>query len=420
MQIGAWLRGSRDAVSNPPRGAVACPDCGAVQALRAFDTHGFLHCYRCASPLERMRGRSLDAALACSLATFLLLWPANILPLLSVDILGARRSSVIASGVGTLWHQDWPLTAIAVAIEIVILPFFRYGGLVVVLGLLRAGVRGPALGRALRWIETIDQWAMPDVFLFGGFIGYSRVAPFVPTRIGGGAYCLIAAAFFSMVTRATFERRATWRLIGPSAERPEPGMVGCQHCDAALPARYDGARCPRCAGPVFYSRPATVARSLAFTVAGLVLYPIAYLYPMEANDRLDSLHPYSIMTGVMRLVDAHMVFFAAVVFVASIVIPFLKLFALAWFAISVHTRSNRRLRLKTRLYRMIVTIGRWSHIDVFTVAVFLPLMHLRGFLAVSVGWALPAFLAVVILTMVATDLFDPRAMWRAAEAADDG
>lgn len=196
-------------------------------------------------------------------------------------------------------------------------------------------------------------------------------------------------------------------------------MVGCQHCDAALPGRYDGADCPRCGGTVFRSRPATVARSLAFTVAGLILYPIAYLYPMEANDRLDSLHPYSIMTGVMKLVDAHFLFFAGVVFVASIVVPFLKLFALAWFAISIHTRSQRHLRLKTHLYRLIVVIGRWSHIDVFTVVVFLPLMHLRGFLAVSVGWALPAFLAVVVLTMIATDLFDPRAMWQATGAASD-
>lgn len=360
-----------------------------------------------------MRGRSLDGALACTLATFLLLWPANILPLLSVSIVGARRSSVIASGLVVLWRQDWPLTAIAVALEIVVLPFVRYGGLALVLGLLRAGIRYRWLGPTLRWIETIDQWAMPDVFLLGGVIGYSRVAPFLPTRIGSGAYCLVAASVLALVTRATFERRATWRLIGPSATRLEPDMVGCVHCDAALPAQRDGERCPRCGARVFRRRPHTVMRSLAFTVAGLIFYPIAYLFPMEANDRLDSLHPYSIMTGVMKLVDAHLVFFAGVVFIASVVIPFLKLFALAWFAISVHRQSRAHLRLKTRLYRIIVAIGRWSHIDVFTVVVFLPLMHLRGFLAVSVGRALPAFLAVVVLTMIATDLFDPRALWLA-------
>lgn len=117
------------------------------------------------------------------------------------------------------------------------------------------------------------------------------------------------------------------------------------------------------------------------------------------------------MTGVMKLVDAHFLLFAIIIFCASIVIPFLKLFMLSWFFISIHNRSTNLLRLKTHAYRIIKAIGRWSHVDVFTVTVFLPLMHLSGLLAVYVGYALPAFLAVVILTMIATDVFDPRVLW---------
>lgn len=113
--------------------------------------------------------------------------------------------------------------------------------------------------------------------------------------------------------------------------------------------------------------------------------------------------------------QAHLWIFAVIIFSASVLIPLLKLFAFAWFGLSIQRRSRARLRLKTRLYRLIDTIGRWSHIDVFTVSVFLPLMHLSGLLAVLVGKALPAFLAVVVLTMLAASLFDPRAMWLAAE-----
>ena len=119
------------------------------------------------------------------------------------------------------------------------------------------------------------------------------------------------------------------------------------------------------------------------------------------------------MTGVMKLIDAHFLLFAAIIFVASILIPLLKLFSLSWFFISVHFHSVKRLKLKTETYRLIKTIGLWSHVDVFTVTVFLPLMHLSGLLAVYVGDALPAFLAVVVLTMIATEIFDPRALWAA-------
>ncbi len=85
--------------------------------------------------------------------------------------------------------------------------------------------------------------------------------------------------------------------------------------------------------------------------------------------------------------------------------------------ISIHSHSTSHLRLKAAVYRVIRAIGRWSHIDVLTVAVFLPLMHLSGLLAVYVGRALPAFLAVVILTMLATEVFDPRVLWAHQESS---
>jgi paraquat-inducible protein A len=136
---------------------------------------------------------------------------------------------------------------------------------------------------------------------------------------------------------------------------------------------------------------------------------------MESNDVLGNLQGYTIMTGVMKLVQADLWLFAAVIFCASVFIPLLKLFAFAWFGMSIYHRSASRLRLKTKLYRIIDVVGRWSHIDVFTVSVFLPLMQLNGLLNILVGRALPAFLAVVVLTMLATSLFDPRTLWRAAE-----
>jgi Uncharacterized paraquat-inducible protein A len=256
---------------------------------------------------------------------------------------------------------------------------------------------------------------MPDVFLFGCIVGYSRVAPFLPVVIGAGGYCLISVALLTLLTRSTLERRAIWRRIRPPAETITPGMIGCVRCDLALPASFEGSRCPGCRARVWRVRPFATMEAFALTTAGLAFYPIAYIYPMEYSVRLGTFHGYSIMTGVMKLLQANLWFFAGVVFVASIVIPLLKLVALCWFGWSIHQRSARRLKLKTKLYRLINTIGRWSHIDVFTIAVFLPLMHLPGYLSVVVGRAMPAFLAVVVLTMFATMVFDPRELWHAAE-----
>lgn len=393
---------------------IGCPDCGAIQRLNFAQTGGALQCERCGSVLERMNGRSLDGALACALATFLLLFPANCLPILHVNILSASNHSFLLSGVRGLWTQGWPLAAIVVGLEILLLPFIRFGLLALVLGSIRIGRPASWHGRAFRWAERLDQWAMLDVFLFGAFVGYVRVASELPIQIEPGGYCLIAAAFLTLVTRAALERRALWRRIGPIVTQEQPGMICCTACDLPVPGDAQGRPCPRCQATVWRGHPYSAMRAIALTTAAFAFYPAAYIYPMEYNDEANNMIGYTIMTGVVKLIQANLWFFAAVVFTASIIIPLLKLFSFAWFGLSIHRRSSARLVFKTRLYRTIRLIGRWSHIDPFTVTVFLPLMHLSSLLSVHVGWALPAFLAVVVLTMLATELFDPRVLWLAA------
>lgn len=415
MNMTTLLVGPEDATTDPPHGVIGCPDCGWIGALPHRSGHGIVHCPRCDSALERTSARSVDAALACSLATFLLLFPANLLPLLHVSILGASNASVITSGIAGVWRQGWFIVGIVVGLELVLLPFLRFGLLTAVLTAVRLRTRARWMGRAFRLSEALDEWAMLDVFLFGGVIGYGRIAPFLPVRIGAGGWCLIAVALLTMVTRASLERRAIWRAILPDATAKPANPIACTACDLVVPGKAADERCPRCRARLRHRRPFATMRALALTVAGFVCYPVAYLYPMEFSDRLGIAHPYTIMVGVFKLLGAGLWFFASVVFVASVAIPLLKLFGLAWFAISIHSGSTVRLKFKTRLCRVIHDIGRWSHIDVFTITVFLPLMHLSGYLGITVGRGLPAFLAVVVLTMFASDLFDPRLLWAAAE-----
>ena len=104
------------------------------------------------------------------------------------------------------------------------------------------------------------------------------------------------------------------------------------------------------------------------------------------------------------------------IFCASIAIPVLKIAALGWFVLSIQRRSTRHLRLKCRLYRLIDEIGRWSNVDVFTIAVFVPLLQFGALATARASAGAPAFILVVVFTMLATRLFDPRLMWDAALA----
>jgi paraquat-inducible protein A len=395
---------------------VACPDCSAVQYLPEI-AEGKSECWRCQCVLERATGRSLDAALACCLATFILLFPANLLPFLKVTLLGMTRESWIASGVVWMWGEKWVLMAAIVAAEAVILPFIRFGLLGAALTALKLGYRGHWIGPVYRWAEELDFWAMPDVFLIGSAVGYSRVEARLPVVIGPGGWCLICAALLAMLTRASMDRRRVWRMIAQPDAPPAGPTIGCTECDLVLPASAEGTRCPRCGARVWFRKPFAVLRAFALVVAGFLFYPLANVFPMSIDYQLGTPHPHTIFEGIMRLVQAGLFPLAVLIFCTSIAIPFGKLLGMTWLFLSVENHSGRALVRKTRLFRFIDAVGRWSNIDVFTIAVFLPLMQFGPLVVVTAGGGAPPFLLVVVLTMIASRLFDPRLLWDPVEQA---
>ncbi|HET9018446.1 MAG TPA: paraquat-inducible protein A, partial [Acetobacteraceae bacterium] len=130
---------------------IACPDCAAIQEMPPPPPHGRLDCCRCGHVFENTTGRSVDAALACALATLMLLIPANGLTLMTVHVAGIDDSTHLASGLGTFWAQGWPAPALILGLQGIVLPFLRFGLLAATLLAVRFGVRGGWVGPAFRW-----------------------------------------------------------------------------------------------------------------------------------------------------------------------------------------------------------------------------------------------------------------------------
>lgn len=397
---------------------IACTDCGTLQDIPPLPWGAIAICPTCDNRLERTNGRSINGALACASATFLLLFPANLLPLMHVSMLGMTRESRLGTGVVTLWQHQWPVLTLLVAAFAVILPFVRFGLLSLVLALLQLGHRPRWLGRAFRWSLHLDQWAMPDVFLMGCAVGYSRIAAAMPVQIGWGGICLIFAAFLCMLSRAALDSRAVWRVLSPECAAPpeEQPAIACRFCDLVRPAAAEGSRCPRCGLTLRARKPDSMVRTTALVITGFALFFPANLYPMSIDRQFGVLVPHRIVDGIMELFQAHLWPLGVLIFCTSIAIPLLKLAGLSWCLLSVWHGSRSRLRLKTRLCRLIDEIGRWSCVDVFTIAVFLPLMQFDGMVSTDAASGAPPFLLVVVLTMAASHTFDPRLMWDAALA----
>src|SRR3982750_4333157 len=173
----------------------------------------------------------------------------------------------------------------------------------------------------------------------------------------------------------------------------------------------NSAECIRC-GSVIVSRPfGGLEVTAALTIAALVLYVPANIYPILMMNIYGTYTENTVWDGVVSLLKYDQYFVAVVVFLASIVIPLLKLIGLFFLVISVKWGYGRRLRSRTRIYKFIDAIGPWAMLDVFLLAILVALVKLGDLGRVIPGPGLIAFTCVVVLTILASQSFDTKMIW---------
>lgn len=202
----------------------------------------------------------------------------------------------------------------------------------------------------------------------------------------------------------------------PAGSAAAQGLTCCHVCRKLAPASLE--RCPRCRAALHLRLPESIQRSVALLITAVILYIPANVLPIMTTDQLGRSIDSTIMGGVVLLVEMDSYPVAAVIFVASVLVPLGKLIALSWLCWSIVRRNPASHRERTVLYRATELIGRWSMVDVFVVTILVALIHLGGVLSISAGPASLAFGGVVITTMLAAMSFDPRLIWDRLEEAD--
>lgn len=191
------------------------------------------------------------------------------------------------------------------------------------------------------------------------------------------------------------------------------GLLVCTHCRATLRAvsRSSRALCPRCGAPVHERRPHSVATTAALLLSAALLYVPANLLPVMHMRTFLSDEDDTIMSGVLSLLQEGSWPLALLVFVASIVVPLLKLIAMGWLLFAVVRQSPGNALQRSKLFRLVEFIGRWSMLDVYAISLLVALVQIRSLATIRVGLGALAFGAVVVLTMLAAQSFDERLLW---------
>jgi len=363
-------------------------------------------------------------ALAFAITALFLYIIAQFYPIMSIEMNGLSNSAHIASGIVGLADHDFSFLAILVLGVAIAAPLWRILAVTYVLGCLYLRYPSPYLTRIFRSSERLRAWAMLDVFLLGALVALTKLHNLAQIDIGIGFWGLALVVLALAALDVTFDRRAIWDMLSPPVllEGMPPdrnGWISCHTCELlqkiSKPHTSYNCSCTRCGAALHTRKPNSLSRTWALVIAGLILYIPANIYPVLTIISFGRGDPSTIMGGVIELFNGNDWPLALIVFTASIVFPLLKLLGLIYLMVSVQQRSRLCLADRTHLYRIIEFVGRWSIIDIFVAALLTALVTLGNIATVYPGNGAFAFGAVVVLTMLASESFDPRLIWDAAE-----
>ncbi|MGE9295142.1 MAG: paraquat-inducible protein A [Puniceicoccales bacterium] len=204
----------------------------------------------------------------------------------------------------------------------------------------------------------------------------------------------------------------------PTARRS--GLISCLSCGQL--ARVGDAKrghrltCPTCGAPMESRIHKSFARAWALVITGFILYIPANYFPIMVIDTMGATESDTILTGVIELFQSGMWAIGLLVFCASIAIPLMKLIALSYLLITAQRGKRTHTRDRTRVFRIVEAIGRWSMLDVFLLSILVAVVNLGQVATISPGIGAVFFAAVVVVTMFAAEYFDARVIWDRAEA----
>lgn len=404
---------------------ISCHDCGKLHRRHPLAPRQKARCVRCRSVLYRGIASDANRMAALVLGAVFTFLIAQLFPIVALDVNGLRTSATLLGAIHVLWNENMQVVAAIVFLCTMLLPAVELGSLLYVTLSLRAGLHPPGLHPLLRVVRAARHWGMTEVLMIGILITVVKMTSLAQVEPQPGLFAFGALTLMLAIVTA-FDPRILWQLAdeqararGAALPAPAPVLAGraptltCHACGLVAEdrGRHQRQRCARCGAVLHRRRPDSVARTWALLLAAAILYIPANLLPVMVTHSLFGKEDDTIISGVIYFWHSGSPALAAIIFIASIVVPVLKLAALSLLAWTAQRRSRWRPLQRTVLYRLVELVGRWSMLDVFVITLTVALVRFQTLAVITAGPGALAFCAVVVLTMLASMQFDPRLIW---------
>ena len=384
MNIGSDMHHMDESIKNTTAcHQVQCHECAYVVEVPALFHRQRAHCPRCHYVITTYYQNMTQKLVAFSLASLIFMVAALCFKFLSFSANGQYHAINITGSIEALADNDYLGLAILQSAVILVLPSTILLCLLYLLIPVLFGKKPKHAAPLLKLIFTLRPWTMVEIFLVAVLVSLVKIMSMADIGIGLSfyAYALFAISMTAMLMY--LDQHQLYILT--SCELPAPPK-------------------PR---PASHS----IQTTWALLVTSIMFYIPANTLPIMHTNILGDDQPSTILGGVVTLWKMGSYPIAAIIFIASILVPVGKLAILCWLNYSVQTDYYGGQKTRMVGYRITEFIGRWSMIDVFVVAILVSLIQLGNIMSIYPGYAALAFCTVVILTMLAAFSFDTKLIW---------
>ncbi len=186
-------------------------------------------------------------------------------------------------------------------------------------------------------------------------------------------------------------------------------LILCLHCHALN--SIEDTNCIDCNSKIYQRKPYSLALTWNYTLAAILFLIPANLLTMMTTSSLGQEDSNNILQGILYFFNHDEVFIGAIIFLASIIVPIVKILSLIFLLLVAHLKIRTLRLFALKVYRVVKYIGKYSLVDVYVVAIMYALVQYKSFAEVELGGAAVTFATAVILTMIAIESFDPRIMF---------
>lgn len=393
---------------------ILCKSCDLVVDLPPYETGYQCICPNCGALLRPAKIESEFNIALVAISAFILDIICIFQPYMEISSMGVKSSLTLAS-IFTILDYEWSFLLYI----FLVVTFFSPVVVLLLISLIGFCKQYKPSVFIASLYSFCHYFSMVDIFIMGILVSLIKLSSLAEIHFYLGFYLSFCFSLLLLWCCVRYRPCRLWDKVKTiNIDKAISGVRGsqqnlknCRLCGMAFYSYKDIDKCPRCGRTVYIRNHQWFQKSLALLFAAFILYLPSNLYPVMYTEFLFSETGANIIEGVISMWNMHSYFVAFVILLASIFIPIFKIIAICFILYAVKRLNIINASLLSKIYRVVLFIGRWSMIDVFVVIIMSSVVRMSGLLTISPGFAIVCFCSVVFITIFAADEFDERVIW---------